>query len=310
LKFLNRLLPAIFVIILASLACARNASPTPALERDSIRELTHDGLARDYILHIPPAFDASQPIPVVMVFHGGGGKAQNAIRMTDFSQLSDEKGFIVVYPNGTGRLEEQVLMWNGGTCCGNATLNNVDDVGFVRAIFADLQTIATIDLKRVYATGMSNGGIMSYRLACEAADIFAAIGSVAGTLNFAPCQPSEHVAVVHFHGTDDQHLPYDGGVGSKSFVGMDFASVQDSIGLWLAINGCDSQPRTSQFSDIRHDLWEGCEGNASVELYTILGGKHAWPGSTSPGWVGGDEPTQTISATNLIWEFFAAHPKP
>ena len=309
-KFLNRLLPAIFFVFLATQACARNASPKATLARDSVRELTHDGLARDYILHIPPAFDATQPAAVVMVFHGGGGKAENAVRMTGFSQLADEKGFIVVYPNGTGRLGDEVLTWNGGTCCGYAQINNVDDVGFARAILADLQTVATVDLKRVYATGISNGGIMAYRLACEAADVFAAIGSVSGTLNFAPCQPTERVAVIHFHGTDDQHLPYDGGVGSESLVGTDFASVQDSIGFWVAFNGCDSEPSTNQFSDIQHNVWEGCEGNSSVELYTIIGGKHAWPGSNGPGWASGDEPTQSISATNLIWEFFAAHPKP
>lgn len=297
---------------MSALACARTASPASSAlpAGEAVRTLIHDSLERDYILYVPSSFDSTQPTALVMVFHGGGGKARNAVRMTDFSALADEKGFLVVYPNGTGPLEEQVLTWNGGTCCGNAMLNNVDDVGFARAILTDLQTVAAIDLKRVYATGMSNGGIMSYRLACEAADIFAAIGSVAGTQNFAPCEPTESVAVVHFHGTDDQHLPYDGGVGSESFVGTDFASVQDSVGFWVAFNGCDSQPRTSQFSDIRRDVWEGCEGNSAVELYTIIGGAHAWPGSDSPGWVGGDEPTQSISATIIIWEFFAAHPKP
>ena len=307
---LSRLLPALTLLLLASLSCARTASPTPDLARDSVRELTHDGRARDYILHVPPAFDATRPAALVMVFHGGGGKAQNAVRMTGFNDLADEKGFLVVYPNGTGRLEEQVLTWNGGGCCGRAMLENVDDVGFARAILADLQTVAAVDLKRVYATGMSNGGIMAYRLACEASDIFAAIGSVSGTLNFPPCAPTERVAVIHFHGTDDQQLPYEGGIGPKSLTQVDYASALDSVGFWVAFNGCESQPATGELNGNRREVWEGCEGGSSVELVTILGGGHAWPGSQSPGWVGGDEPTQSISATNLIWDFFAAHPKP
>jgi polyhydroxybutyrate depolymerase len=306
------MLGAAIVLWLSALACARTAPLVPPglAAGESIRTLTHDGFERDYIFYVPSSFDSTQPAALVMVFHGGGGKARNAVRMTDFSALADEKGFLVVYPNGTGPLEEQVLTWNGGTCCGNAMLNNVDDVGFARAILDDLQTIAAIDLKRVYATGMSNGGIMSYRLACEAADVFAAIGSVAGTQNFAPCQPTERVAVIHFHGTNDQHLPYNGGVGAESLVGTDFASVQDSVGFWVAFNGCNSQPVTNELNEIRREVWEGCEGGSSVELVTIVGGGHAWPGSQSPGWVGGDEPTQSISATKLIWEFFVAHPKP
>ncbi len=212
-KIPHRLLLVGCTLLLATLACARQTTPTPSLPTDSVRDLTHDGRTRDYLLHVPPAFDATQPVALVMVFHGGGGRAQNAVRMTNFNELADEQGFIVVYPNGTGRLEEQVLTWNGGGCCGRAMLENVDDVGFARAILADLQTVAAIDAKRVYATGMSNGGIMAYRLACEAADVFAAIAPVAGTLNFSPCTPPEHVAIIHFHGTDDQHVLYNGGVG-------------------------------------------------------------------------------------------------
>ena len=186
----------------------------------------------------------------------------------------------------------------------------MDDVGFIREILKDVQSLENVDPKRIYATGMSNGGIMSYRLACEASDIFAAIGSVSGTLNFSPCMPTENVSIIHFHGTEDQHVPYDGGVGSQSLVGVDFASVQDSVSFWVEFNGCNSQPQTNSFEDVQHQAWEGCVGFSSVELYTIIGGKHAWPGSQGPGWVGGDEPDQTISATQLLWEFFASHPKP
>jgi polyhydroxybutyrate depolymerase len=201
------------------------------------------------------------------------------------------------------------LTWNGGSCCAYAQEKNVDDVGFVRAIAADLQLLASIDSKRIYATGLSNGGILSQRLACEATDLFAAIAPVAGTLNFPPCNPSQAISVIEFHGTDDQHLPYNGGFGSKSLVNVDFASVQDSIGFWASFNRCNSQPQTSSFDDVKHETWSGCLDSVSVELYTIIGGGHSWPGGTG-GWPGSDEPTKSISASQLIWKFFAAHPKP
>lgn len=299
------------VVMIFVLACGRTTSIKVSSPAEmTTRMLIHAGEERSYNLYVPLSFDASKPAGVVFAFHGGGGNADIMMRTSGFNKIADEEGFLVVYPNGSGRLDDKLLTWNGGTCCGFAQENNIDDVGFVRAMLGDLQTIADIDMKRVYATGMSNGGIMSYRLACEAADIFAAIAPVAGTLNFSPCEPSQEVSVLHFHGTDDQQLPYNGGVGTESLVGVDFVSVQDSLAAWASINGCYSQPRTSSVDEIQHQVWEGCAGSSSVELYTIIGGKHAWPGSDGPGWVGGDEPTQAISASEIIWQFFEAHPKP
>ncbi len=294
-----------FVLSFILPACTRSLSQVT----DPTLTLIVDGLERSYILHVPNSYDGSQPAPLVLNFHGGGGDAVNQWRVSGFNQLADEEGFIVVYPNGTGRLGDKVLTWNGGTCCGYAMTNNIDDVAFVRALVADLQVSYNIDPKRIYATGLSNGGIMSYRLACEASDVFAAIGPVAGTLNYKRCQPGQPVSVIHFHGTDDTHLPYDGGYGSDSVAGVLFASVRESVDFWLAANQCSLTPQTESFADIQHDTYT-CAQGTSVELYTIIGGKHAWPGSEGPAWPGGDEPTQTISATELMWEFFVNHPRP
>lgn len=303
-------LAAILIAAFIATGCRQSASTTTQPGGESTRLLLYDGAERSYILYVPSGYDSSRPAPVIFAFHGGGGNAEIMIRTSGFNHIADEEGFLVVYPNGSGRREGKLLTWNGGTCCGFAQENNVDDVGFVRAILADLQFVATIDPKRMYATGMSNGGIMSYRLACEAADLFAAIAPVAGTLNFAPCAPTENVSVIHFHGTDDGHLPYDGGVGAESLVGVDFASVRDSLDFWVSFNGCDSQPQSDSLGEIQHEAWGGCAGSSSIELYTITGGKHAWPGSPGPGWVGGDEPSQAVSASQLIWDFFETHPKP
>lgn len=312
---LTRLLVAIPMLILGALACARGRQiPTPSLALtppagDLSRSLDFDGDERSYILHIPPKLDATRALPLVIVFHGGGGNAQNAIRMTDFNALADEDEFLVIYPNGSGRLEDKILTWNGGNCCGYAQEQNVDDVGFVRAVLKDVQSIVSVDAKRIYAAGMSNGGIMSYRLACEMSDVFAAIGPVAGTLNFDECDPSEPVSVIHFHGTDDQHLPYTGGVGEDSLVGVVFAPVIDSVTFWVDHNSCGPNPYATKNSDVRRLEFGPCTGNTAVELYSIQGGKHAWPGSDGPGWLGGDIPTTEPDATRVMWEFFKAHPK-
>jgi polyhydroxybutyrate depolymerase len=277
---------------------------------ETTRTLSHGGRERSYILYVPPSVDWSRPVPLVFVFHGGTGNARSAANMSGFDSVADANGFLVVYPNGTGRFSDDVLLtWNGGDCCGSARENNVDDVGFVRAMVADLQSRITVDPRRIYAAGMSNGALLSQRLACEAADLIAAIGPVSGTLNFAPCTPARPVSVIEFHGTADEHIPYDGGIGPRSLTRVDFASVPETIGFWTAFDRCASPPQTVSTGDVRHDTWGDCADSAAVELYTIAGGGHAWPGGQK-GEPLADQPTASISASELIWQFFAAHPKP
>ena len=151
---------------------------------------------------------------------------------------------------------------------------------------------------------------MSQRLACDASDLFAAIGPVSGTLNDPGCHPKAPVSIIEFHGTADRHIPYDGGNGDKSLTNVAFVSVRDTIDEWVRFDQCLSSPQTVTFADIRHDTYSNCAQGTSVELYTILGGGHAWPGGNGPAWPGGDQPTHSISATGLMWDFFAAHPKP
>lgn len=293
-----RIALANIVLMTAAFACARTApSPAtvtilpPAVERPSSGEtehnLTHDGRERSYLLYVPTSVDWDKPVPLILVFHGGTGNGKSARVMSGFNEVADRHGFIVAYPDGTGRLSDDIILtWNGGECCGYAQKNNVDDVGFARAVVADVQSQMNIDSKRIYATGMSNGGILSQRLACEASDLFAAIAPVAGTLNFPNCDPSEPLSVIEFHGTADLHLPYAGGVGAESLAGVDFASVTESIQFWVAANNCEIEPQSESFADIQHETWN-CAGNVNVELYAVIGGGHAWPGGRG-GWPGAD----------------------
>lgn len=300
-----KILSAFLILVIATLACRR----TTTTSNDPLHTLNFDGMDRTYILHVPASYDGSQAVPLVLDFHGGGGNANTQMRTSNFSALADEKGFIVAYPNGTGRHEDKLLTWNGGTCCAYAVEHQIDDVGFIRAAVAEIESQYNIDRKRIYATGLSNGAIFSYRLACDASDIFAAVAPVAGTLNYIRCDPSQAVSVIHFHGTEDSHVGYYGGSGPDSLVDVPFKPVKDSIDFWLNADQCDATPQTDTFSDIQHDTYSNCANRTGIELYTIIGGKHAWPGSDGPAWPGGDQPTQTISATKLIWDFFVSHPK-
>ena len=302
---------AMLILAFTILACARSyGAIATAISPDTLQTLTFDGMQRNFIIHLPTPFDNSRPLPLVFDFHGGGGNAETQMRMSGFNEHADEKSVIVIYPDGSGLLEDKFLTWNGGTCCGYSVKHDIDDVGFIRALLAHVESLYNIDPKRIYATGLSNGGIFSYRLACDASDLFAAIGPVSGTLNIIPCMPKEPVSIIDFHGTADEHLPYNGGAGDKSLTDVSFASVKDSIDFWLNFDKCGTDPRSETFSNIQHDIYSNCIAGTAVELYTILGGKHAWPGSSGPAWPGGDQPTQTISATQLMWNFFIAHPKP
>lgn len=306
----NKLFVVFCILLLSALACARAKTPDPVKPTSQLDgvvtcTLMHDGLERSYLLYVPSSVDPEQPVPVVFVFHGGTGNARSAIIMSGFGEIADQNDFVVIYPNGTNRLgDDALLTWNAGDCCGYAQRQKVDDVGFVRAIVSDLQSLVTVDTKRIYATGMSNGGMLVHRLACEATDVFAAAAPVAGTLNFPQCDPLQSISVIEFHGTADQHVSYDGGYGPKSLTDVDFASVQDTIEFWVTSNQCDSQPQVNSYEDIQHEKWEGCADSTAVELYTIIDGGHYWPGGSF------SDSTQTISASQLIWEFFEAHPKP
>ena len=259
------------------------------------------GRTRRYFLHAPPGYDGKKPLPLVLVLHGGGQSPESAERMSGMSAKADKEGFLAVYPSGTGR-SSRMPTWNSGNCCGYAMQNNVDDVTFLRALIDQLEHDYSVDPRRIFVTGISNGGMMSYRIGCELADKIAAIAPVEGAQNI-DCRPSGPVSVIVFHGSADRLVPFNGGstpfqIGPKRSDN----SVANAVAFWVKNDGCSPNPKHEENSAAHTDIYSGCKNGTGVALYAIQGGRHLWPGSRIRG--------NSVPATDLMWSFFVQHPKP
>jgi polyhydroxybutyrate depolymerase len=271
------------------------ATATPGLPPgDYNRTVESGGVQRSYLLHVPKGFDSRAPVPVVFVFHGWSGLPEDMVGTTDFNAIADREGFLAVYPRGSGTGNGD-LSWNAGICCGYALDRKVDDVAFVRRMLEDLASFAAPDPQRIYATGFSNGAFLSYRLACEMSDAFAAVAPVGGVLVLADCRPRQPVAVIHIHGLIDVSVPYEGG---GDLISGGFPSVEESIQTWVALDGCSGAPVTdAPYKNVVHTAYDSCRAGTAVELYAINYFGHRWPLAN------------TMPASETIWKFFAAHPK-
>ncbi len=284
---------------------------TSACAADATYTLEHGGLQRQYLVHLPRGLDLTVPAPVLLAFHGGGGNMRFQADDSNYGLISksDAAGFIAVFPNGYSRLPGGILAtWNAGLCCAAARDRDIDDVGFARAVVADVQRRFKVDARRIYATGMSNGGMLVHRLACEAADVFAAVAAVAGTDNTRSCQPVRPIPVLIIHARDDDHVLFDGGAGPGAFRDTAqvtaFTSVPETAARWRLRNGCSSPPRRVLE---REGAWcersEGCRDGAAVQVCVTASGGHAWPGAgrvrarKAPA-------SQAISADDVMWDFF------
>lgn len=270
--------------------------------------LQHQQITRQYKVHVPPQYQAGKPSALVLSLHGGGGNMQYQSN-DDYYHLiakSDEAGFIAVFPNGYSRFSGgKLATWNSGICCGKARDAQIDDVGFIKTIIADIKTKANIDPKRIYANGMSNGGMMSYRLACELTDTFTAIASVAGTDGTQSCHPSRPISILHIHALDDDRVLFNGGSGVKSETHADFVSVPNTISKWVKLNACNPKPqRVLTVKGAYCDVYSACQNNTQVKLCVTETGGHSWPGGNK---VRGGAGSDAINANDLIWNFYQAN---
>jgi polyhydroxybutyrate depolymerase len=293
-----RLCLAIVLLVAACSSCTTGLSRTTAAPSGDERSITVDGRERTYRVRVPEGADG--PLPVLFVLHGGGGNGEQVERQTGLTEAAAGAGFIAVYPDGTGRTS--LLTWNSGNCCGYARSEDVDDVAFVSAVLDEVLADFPADAARVYATGMSNGGMMSYRLACELSDRIAAVAVVAGALNVA-CEPREPVSVLAIHGTADQHVRYEGGPTRAGVEQRTDASVADSVGFWTSHDECPAPPQENRDGAVTVTSHGPCSAGTRVTLYSVDGGGHAWPGGerNRPG---ADPAPPEPDATAVIVDFF------
>ena len=283
-----------------------NPSMTPITAPGDYRfSFVHDGITREYLVHVPKSY-RGKPVPMLVALHGGGGDADFQADDSKYKLISksEQVGFIAVFPNGYSRFPSGILAtWNAGACCGKAQENNVDDVGFIREVIDRVERQSSIDPRRIFATGMSNGAMMSWRLACEAPEI-RAIAPVEGTDNTATCEPTHPVAVIQFHAADDPNVPFNGGVG----VGpshTNYTSVPATQAKWVALDRADPRAkRVLTVAGAHCDLHARKTGGAPVELCLTDTGGHSWPGGGTQ--QGRKQPSMAISANDLMWSFFSS----
>lgn len=300
------------VVLVGLLACGvvRGEEPTALGPGDHQRRLVVDGRERACRVHIPESYVASTPMPLVLALHGAGMEGSMMVWFSGMNAKSDAAGFVVAYPTGTGI--GPFCTWNAGGFVGPLAEDRPDDVKFIAELLDDLSRVINIDSRRVYACGMSNGGMMCYRLAAELSDRIAAIAPVAGTMAIEVSNPQRPVSVLHFHGTGDRVVPFERTPGQpRPFI--KFQGVAESIATWVKLNQCAAKPEEETLVDDDRDFkvtrktYRGGAEDTEVALVTIENGGHTWPGRKPPvGFVG--RSTLAISANDLIWEFFQQHP--
>lgn len=281
--------PSIPTSVVTSAPAATTAPTTTQAIRTQVDELVTidvDGRERRYHLFIPGG-GPEEPAPLVVDIHPALSTPEDQEALSGMRIKAAAEGFIVAQPAG------QLRSWDIIT-------GNGDDVAFIRAVVADVQSRTPIDPDRIYATGMSNGGGLTDQLACTAGDLFAAAAPVAGWyVPSVECGDDAVIPVMAFHGTADLVVPYSG-------MGPFFVAVEEWAADWAVRNGCDTEPTDERITDdVVKRSWSGCE--ADTHLFTIEGGAHGWPGSDVS--ILAVSSTDTISATDLIWDFFVAHPK-
>lgn len=269
---------------------------TVAAQSTTTGSFLHGGLTREYRLYVPASYNPANPAPLVLNLHGYGSINWQQELYGDFRAIADTAGFVIVHPNGTTDVTGS-LFWNVGFAP-----SNIDDVGFLTALMDTISAHYNIDQQRIYSTGMSNGGFMSYLMACQS-DRIAAIASVTGTMTdptYNECQPSRPVPVMEIHGTADDVVPYNGQVN--------FKSIPQVLDYWVTYNNCDPDPEVDNIPDTNpgdgataeHYLYTGGDNGATVEHYKINNGGHTWPGAIFDIGV----TCKDFSASQEIWRFF------
>ncbi len=262
------------------------------------------GQKRPYLLHVPKTYQPNHPTPLVICLHGFAEWPAHLMRLSHWNRLADEYGFLVVYPSGSGF----PLRWH---CYGrlNPAGAAQQDVQFISDLIDQLKKDYSIDETRLYANGLSNGGGMSFLLACRLSERIAAIGCVGGAylLPWTEYRPKRPVPAIVFHGTADPIVPYHG--GPSGMFKIPFPDIPQWVQTLARSNGCQSGPaRLPEIGSVSGVRYRGGTNNAEVLFYTVAGGGHSWPGGRKmPTFIVGHT-TPDADATRLMWSFFQDHP--
>ncbi len=304
----------LILVILMGMLTACSQLPGRPADRTTTHEnsLVHDGVTRTYRVLVPDSYDGSRPVPLILALHGGGGEGRVMCSLKNGIQtLANQGNFIVVCPDG---IENH---WNDGRelTRWRAHAEKIDDVGFLVNLIEIVQNQYRIDPGRIYATGVSNGGKMVLRLACEASEVLAGVAAVIASLPAdLDCQPSSPVSIMLLNGTQDPLVPYEG--GQVHFLRQELGaalSTPATLNFWVEANGCRTGPEQVWLPDldpqdgtrIRRESYRDCDGGSQVLLYEVQGGGHTWPGGSQyvPAFLVG-KVSQDAKAGELIWEFF------
>jgi polyhydroxybutyrate depolymerase len=254
--------------------------PSPALEPEDTRKtVTVDSVERSYVLHVPPSYDGSKPVPLIVDFHMGGDSGSTELSDSPYPAVTDPEGVVMAFPDG--KKGPAGTGWNVGPCC----VANVDDVAFAKALVAQVRTTACIDPDRVYAVGVGTGGGMAYYVACDAADVFAAVAPAAWDFlaeNVDECKPSRPITVISFRGTADVVVPYAGGASSVvPGMPITFLGAKATFERWAEIDRCTGSPSAEDSNGC--STYSSCQDGVEVVLCTKPGG-HQDPGNASVAW--------------------------
>ncbi len=297
----------LFVLCLLAFAAMARAQNTDGA-------LQHDGQTRTFTLHVPASYVADTPVPLLIVLQRGAYSGQEMRALTGFDAIADREGFIVVYPDGVDG------SWNDGLGLEMLTTvqQNTDDVGFMAALIDHLVQTYAIDAARIYVTGFSSGGNLSYLLACQLTDRIAAfvpVGSLMMQKVADDCVPSQPISMLLIQGTEDAVFAWGGGqfVVEDVDYGYQFSTAQ-TLDFWLTHNACSSTREFGAVPDVDpddntrvwHEAYTACEGNTSVELYAVIEGGHNWSGVASDlsRDVGGTV-SYDLNASEVIWSFLS-----
>ena len=272
------------------------------------------GARRHYRLHVPDRSAPDEAAALVVVLHGAFGTPRGMERISGFSDLADQEGFLVAYPAGAYGIFGLLRHWNAGHCCGRAARDDLDDVGFLDQVIDDIRGRVDVDDRRIYMVGLSNGGMMVYRYAAERTDRLAGAAVVAGALGgrasaedawWITPEPEAALPLVVLHARDDDSVPFEGGTSPRKGGEREYVSVAESVAFWVHNNQCGQEASEESLYEgrVTRSTWQDDDGENAVILYAINQWGHRWPGDHYTRRLDTNDPFHGFDAATVIWEF-------